>query len=136
MSPEKLILGRYKVLERVGRGAMGVIYRGMDPVLDREVAIKVMSSDFAADGEESRKRFFREARAAAKLQHRNIVTVFEFAEEDGVPYIIMEFLRGRSLAAQNQLDESLPLERKLQIVSELCDGLQYASDNGIIHRDV
>ena len=92
--------GRYEVIERVGRGGMGVLYRGKDPVLDREVAIKVMSGDFSAD-EGARARFFREARAAARLQHRNIVTIFEFAEDEhGTPYIAMEFLRGRSLAAR------------------------------------
>ena len=91
-------IGRYEVIERVGRGGMGVLYRGRDPVLDREVAIKVMAGDFSAD-ESARARFFREARAAARLQHRNIVTIFEFAEDNGTPYIAMEFLRGRSLAA-------------------------------------
>ena len=92
--------GRYEVIERVGRGGMGMLYRGKDPVLDREVAIKVMSGDFSAD-EGARARFFREARAAARLQHRNIVTIFEFAEDEhGTPYIAMEFLRGRSLAAR------------------------------------
>ena len=90
--------GRYEVIERVGRGGMGVLYRGFDPVLDREVAIKVMHADFSEDTEQMRPRFYREARAAAKLQHRNIVTIFEFAEESNVPYIVMEFLRGRPSA--------------------------------------
>ena len=90
-------IGRYEVLERVGRGGMGVLYRGRDPVLDREVAIKVMAGDFTAD-ESARTRFYREARASARLQHRNIVTIFEFAEDNGTPYISMEFLRGMSLS--------------------------------------
>ena len=68
-------IGRYEVIERVGRGGMGVLYRGRDPVLDREVAIKVMAGDFSSD-EAARSRFFREARASARLQHRNIVTIF------------------------------------------------------------
>jgi len=93
-------IGRYQVLERVGRGGMGVLYRGVDPVLDREVAIKVMLADFSEDTEQLRPRFYREARAIAKLQHRNIVTVFEFAEDGTTPYIVMEFLRGTSLAAR------------------------------------
>ncbi len=76
---------------------MGVLYRGRDPVLDREVAIKVMAGDFSTD-ESARSRFFREARASARLQHRNIVTIFEFAEDAGTPYIAMEFLRGQSLS--------------------------------------
>ena len=94
-------IGRYEVIERVGRGGMGVLYRGRDPVLDREVAIKVMAGDFSAD-ESARSRFFREARAAARLQHRNIVTIFEFAEDAGTPYIAMEFLRGQSLSQRMQ----------------------------------
>src|SRR3954454_17770176 len=93
-------IGRYQVLERVGKGGMGVLYRGVDPVLDREVAIKLMLADFSEDTEQMRPRFYREARAAAKLQHRNIVTIFEFAEEGATPYIVMEFLRGASLASR------------------------------------
>ena len=77
--PEKI--GRYQILERVGKGGMGILFRGYDPVLDREVAVKVMLADFSDDTEQMRPRFYREAKSAAKLQHRNIVTVFEFAEE-------------------------------------------------------
>ena len=92
-NPEKI--GRYQVLERVGKGGMGVLYRGVDPVLDREVAIKVMLVDFSEDTEQMRPRFYREAQAAAKLQHSNIVTIFEFAEDNNTPYIVMEFLAAR-----------------------------------------
>lgn len=131
--PKKV--GRYEILERVGRGGMGVLYRGHDAVLDREVAIKVMSADFAAD-ESSRPRFYREARAAAKLQHRNIVTIFEFGEEDGTPYIVMEFLHGQDLAKRMKAQPPLALETKLDIVAELCTGLHFAHEQGVIHRDV
>lgn len=135
-SPDRFF-GRYKVLEQVDRGAMGVIYRGVDSLLDREVAIKVMTADFSAEGgEEARARFFREAKAAARLQHRNIVTVFEFAEQDGVPYIVMEFLRGRSLKARIQSKPALSLAQKLDIMTQLCEGLQFAHENGVVHRDV
>ena len=79
---------------------MGVLYRAFDPVLDREVAVKVMLADFSDDTEQMRPRFYREAKAAAKLQHRNIVTVFEFAEENNQPHIVMEFLRGIPLGAR------------------------------------
>jgi hypothetical protein len=129
------LIGRYEVLERVGRGGMGVLYRGRDPVLEREVAIKLMSGDFSAD-EAARARFFREARAAARLQHRNIVTIFEFAEDHGTPYIAMEFLRGKSLAARVAQDPPLTLVQKLDIVTQLCTGLHYAHEQGIVHRDV
>ena len=128
--------GRYELIERVGRGGMGVLYRGKDPVLDREVAIKVMSGDFSAD-EGARARFFREARAAARLQHRNIVTIYEFAEDEhGTPYIAMEFLRGRSLAGRITGEPPLSLVHKLDILTQLCTGLHYAHEQGIVHRDV
>ncbi len=129
-------IGRYQVIERVGRGGMGVLFRGMDPVLDREVAIKLMLVDFSEDEEAMRPRFYREARAAAKLQHRNIVTVFEFAEEGSTPYIVMEFLRGTSLAARMASPLPLALEDKLDVIAQLCDALHYAHEQGVVHRDV
>jgi serine/threonine protein kinase len=128
-------IGRYEVIERVGRGGMGVLYRGRDPVLDREVAIKVMSGDFSSD-EVARARFFREARAAARLQHRNIVTIFEFAEDHDTAYIAMEFLRGSSLSARMNAEPPLTIVQKLDIVTQLCTGLHYAHEQGIVHRDV
>jgi hypothetical protein len=136
-NPEKI--GRYQVIERVGRGGMGVLYRGIDPVLDREVAIKLMLVDFSNDSSEAedmRPRFYREARASAKLQHPNIVTVFEFAEENGTPYIVMEFLRGLSLAARLTSPPPLTLDDKLNIVAQLCSALSYAHEQGVVHRDV
>jgi serine/threonine-protein kinase len=129
-------IGRYQVLERVGKGGMGVLYRGIDPVLDREVAIKLMLGDFSDDTEQLRPRFYREARAVAKLQHRNIVTVFEFAEDGTTPYIVMEFLRGASLASRLEATPPLTLDDKLDIIAQLCAGLGYAHEQGVVHRDV
>jgi serine/threonine-protein kinase len=129
-------IGRYQVLERVGKGGMGVLYRGFDPVLDREVAIKLMLTDFSEDTEQMRPRFYREARAAAKLNHRNIVTIFEFAEESNVPYIVMEFLRGTPLGGRMNGQPPLSIDDKLNIVAQLCDGLAYAHEQGVVHRDV
>src|SRR4051794_31237627 len=129
-------IGRYQVLEKVGKGGMGVLYRGFDPVLDREVAIKLMLTDFSEDTEQMRPRFYREARAAAKLNHRNIVTIFEFAEESNVPYIVMEFLRGTPLGARMKATPPLSMDDKLNIVAQLCDGLSYAHEQGVVHRDV
>ncbi len=114
---------------------MGVLYRGRDPVLDREVAIKVMAGDFSTD-EGARSRFFREARASARLQHRNIVTIFEFAEDAGTPYIAMEFLRGQTLAHRLQSQPPLTVVQKLDLVTQLLTGLHYAHEQGIVHRDV
>jgi hypothetical protein len=129
-------IGRYQVIERVGKGGMGVLFRGMDPVLDREVAIKLMLVDFSDDEEQMRPRFYVEARAAAKLQHRNIVTVFEFAEEGNTPFIVMEFLRGTSLSARMVSPLPLSLDAKLDVISQLCDALHYAHAQGVVHRDV
>jgi serine/threonine-protein kinase len=132
--PEKI--GRYQILERVGRGGMGVLLRGVDPVLDREVAIKLMLLDFSEDAEQMRPRFYREARAAAKLQHPNIVTVFEFAEDGNTPYIVMEFLRGQSLQARMSSALPLSLEEKLHVIAQLCNALNYAHEQGVVHRDI
>ena len=132
--PDKI--GRYQILERVGRGGMGVLYRGHDPVLDREVAVKVMLTDFSDDTEQMRPRFYREAKAAAKLQHRNIVTVFEFAEENNQPHIVMEFLRGVPLSQRMEQSPPLTLDDKLDVVAQLCSGLGYAHAQGVVHRDV
>ena len=129
-------IGRYQVLERVGKGGMGVLYRGFDPVLDREVAIKLMLTDFTDDTEQMRPRFYTEARAAAKLNHPKIVTIFEFAEESNVPYIVMEFLRGTPLGARMTSQPPLSTDDKLNIVAQLCDGLAYAHEQGVVHRDV
>ena len=133
-TPDKI--GRYQILERVGRGGMGVLYRGFDPILDREVAIKVMLADFSDDTEQMRPRFYREAKAVAKLQHRNIVTIFEFAEENHQPHIVMEFLRGLPLNARMEQHPPLTLDDKLDVVAQLCSGLGYAHTQGIVHRDV
>lgn len=133
-NPEKI--GRYQILERVGKGGMGVLYRGVDPVLDREVAIKVMLVDFSEDTEQMRPRFYREAQAAAKLQHSNIVTIFEFAEDNNTPYIVMEFLAGTPLDARMASPIPLTLDDKVNIVAQLCSALHYAHGQGVVHRDI
>jgi hypothetical protein len=133
-NPERI--GRYQILERVGKGGMGVLYRGIDSVLDREVAIKVMLVDFSDDTEQMRPRFYREAQAAAKLQHSNIVTIFEFAEDHNTPYIVMVFLRGTPLDARMASPLPLALDDKLNIVAQLCNALNYAHEQGVVHRDI
>ena len=129
-------VGRYQILERVGHGGMGVLYRGFDPKLDREVAIKVILTDFSEDAEQMRPRFYREAKATARLQHRNIVTVFEFVEDQAQPHIVMEFLRGVPLGKRMSAKPPLTLDDKLDIVAQLCAGLGYAHSQGVVHRDV
>jgi len=128
-------IGRYDIIDLVGRGGMGVLYRGHDKALERDVAVKMMHLDFSRDSS-ARERFQREARAVARLQHRNIVTIHELGEVDGNPYIVMELLSGKDLDEVLKSDAPLPLGRKLDIVAQLCDALAYAHDQGIVHRDV
>jgi eukaryotic-like serine/threonine-protein kinase len=128
-------IGRYRVLALLGQGAMGVVYRGRDDTLDRDVALKVMSRGHVADGE-ARERFLREARAAARLQHPNIVTIYELGEHAGSPFMAMELLEGTDL--QRAIEGGLRPDprRTLPIVLQLLAGLAHAHDNGIVHRDV
>ena len=128
-------LGRYELLETVGQGSLGVLYRGHDTVLGREVAVKIMAPGFLED-EGGKERFFHEARAAARLQHVNIVTVFEFGELDHTPFIVMEFLRGSSLANRLRKPPAMSLREKLDIAIQLCAGLEAAHKQGVVHRDV
>ncbi len=127
--------GTYRIVGRLGRGAMGVVYAARDE-RGREVALKVMLPEIVAD-EHARGRFLREAQAAARLRHRNIVTVYDCGvDERDCPYIAMELLSGSTLAARLASGEPLPLETTLDIIVQLCEGLQFAHDHGIVHRDV
>jgi len=128
-------VGRYELLERIGQGSMGVLYRGRDTLLGREVAVKVMAAGFLGDVA-AHARFFREAKAAARLQHVNIVTIFEFGEHDETPYIVMEFLRGGSLAGRLRQEPAMSLRDKLDTAIQLCAGLEAAHTQGVVHRDV
>lgn len=132
--PRKRI-GRYAVTGRIGRGGMGMVYRGYDEALEREVAVKTLTVEGTLDAE-SRKRFEIEAKAAARLQHPNILTVFELGEERGVPFIVMELLPGMDLEVLLRSGEELLLEEKLDIVIQVCRGLAYAHEHGIVHRDI
>jgi len=131
--------GRYQLLDELGRGAMGVVYRAHDPVIGRDVAVKTMH--LSADGSGANRpefltRFQTEARAAGILTHPNIVVVYDAGEEAGVFYITMELVEGRSL--QSLLDEhqSFPLPRAIKIIEQACSALDYAHKHNIIHRDV
>jgi serine/threonine-protein kinase len=128
-------IGRYRVLDVLGQGAMGVVYRGVDASLDRQVAIKVMSAGAMADAE-SRARFKREGQAAARLQHPNIVTIYELGEHEGSPFMALELLDGVDL--QHAIESGLRPNPKatLPVVLQLLAGLGHAHDNGIVHRDV
>jgi hypothetical protein len=128
-------IGRYLITGRIGRGGMGMVYRGLDEALEREVAVKTLTAEGTLD-EESRKRFEREARAAAHLQHPNIVTVYELGEDRGLPFIAMELLPGTDLEALLRSGEEIPLAEKLDVVAQVCRGLAYAHERGIVHRDI
>ena len=136
--PEKI--GKYEILSELGRGAMGTVYKARDPVLDREVAIKTMSEELLAD-QEMRERFFREAKSAAQLQHINIVTIYELGKievGDGVekPFIAMELLEGYDLGEVVDQQRLTRLEDKIDLVVQMCRGLDFAHKRGVIHRDV
>ena len=129
--PERI--GRYRVLGLLGQGAMGVVYHGRDESLDRDVALKLIRG---AGSAEDRARFLREARAAARLQHPNIVTIYEAGEHEGAPFMAMELLEGVDL--QRAIEAGLRPDPKvtLPIVLQLLAGLSHAHEHGIVHRDV
>ncbi len=128
-------IGKYVITGRIGRGGMGMVYRGCDEVLERDVAVKILTVEGSED-DEHRRRFEIEAKAAAKLQHPNIVTVFELGEDRGIPFIAMELLPGADLESLLRSGESLLLQEKLDIMIQVCRGLQYAHEHRVIHRDV
>ncbi len=132
-------LGRYQLLRVLGRGAMGVVYEGLDTRLARTVAIKTVQRSFLADeatAADYAARFEREAQAAARLHHPHIVTLFDFGEQDDVSYIVMEFIRGRELAQAFRDGERFTLPQVQRLMAELLDALGAAHEHGIVHRDV
>jgi serine/threonine-protein kinase len=131
--PERI--GRYRILERIGKGAMGVIYSAHDEVMDRVVALKVMMADLEGEPE-TRTRFYREAQAAGRLLHPNIITIFDMGEEEGHIYIVMELLRGETLGESLKRPGATSLEQKVSMMTQVCDGLGAAHAHGIFHRDV
>jgi len=133
---EEKILGRYKILGELGRGAMGTVYRALDPLIEREVAIKTLHPNLPEEVmTEVRERFLREAKSAGRLNHPNIVTVYDVGEQDGTAYIAMEFLEGRSLQ-RIMREERLSPRAVAELVVQIADGLDHASEFDIVHRDV
>ncbi|MBK5296882.1 MAG: serine/threonine protein kinase, partial [Vicinamibacteria bacterium] len=128
-------VGRYEITEKLGQGGMGTVYKAFDPLLTRVVAVKVISGQL--DGSpEHRERFFREARAAAQLSHRNIITIYDLGEQDGSPYLAMEYLEGHDLDQRLHDPEGMSLTRKLDLALSICEGLAHAHMCGLIHRDI
>ncbi|MYB52554.1 MAG: serine/threonine protein kinase [Acidobacteriia bacterium] len=134
-------IGRYRIVSELGRGAMGVVYRAHDPQIDREVALKTIRLAAHADPSEiegMRDRLIREARSAGRLSHPGIVTIFDAGEQDGLAYVAMELVEGRSLA--DILAGPVVPDRKVEFLVALLakagSALDYASANGVVHRDV
>src|SRR3979490_574236 len=131
--------GRYEVVSELGRGAMGVVYKAVDPVIGRTVAVKTIKLSEEGTGlsrPELLARFQTEARAAGLLTHPNIVVVFDAGEDDGLYYIIMELVEGRSLQALLDDGHSFPLPRVLRIMEQACSALQFAHERNVVHRDI
>ncbi|TLS66516.1 CHASE2 domain-containing protein [Mariprofundus erugo] len=136
---EKPTLGRYEILSELGKGAMGTVYLGQDPKINRKVAIKTMalSQEFEpGELEEVKKRFFHEAEIAGMLNHPNIVTIFDAGDEHDLAYIAMEYLDGVDLAPYTKKGKLLPLQTTLKIIARVAEALQYAHNHGVIHRDI
>jgi serine/threonine protein kinase len=131
--------GRYEILGELGRGAMGVVYRAVDPVIGRNVAVKTIRLTEEVTGltrPELLSRFQTEARAAGLLTHPNIVVVYDAGEEDGLYYITMELVVGKSMQAIFDSGESFPVSRILRILEQTCAALQFAHECNIVHRDI
>ena len=135
----KPMLGRYEIEKELGKGAMGVVYLGKDPKISRIVAIKTMalSQEFEADElEDVKARFFREAETAGRLNHPNIVTMYDAGEEHDLAYIAMEFLKGKDLVGYTKQPNLLPLPKVLSIIARVADALSYAHSLNVVHRDI
>jgi eukaryotic-like serine/threonine-protein kinase len=127
--------GRYRIVDRIGYGAMGVVYSARDDIMDRTVAIKVMMADLEGEPD-TRERFFREARVAGQLLHTNIITVFDLGEEDGRLYIVMELLQGEVLSQFLAKPQAPSLETKIDLILQVYAGLSQAHARQVFHRDI
>ena len=133
------MLGRYRVLKELGRGAMGLVYLGKDPTIQRFVAIKTMRLDHIDSDEklqDIKSRFFREAESTGRLSHPNIVTIYDAGEEQGLGYIAMELIEGTPLKQWARKPNLLPVDEILLIVATVADALDYAHQQGVVHRDI
>src|SRR5687767_2540184 len=133
--PQSLINGRYRVGRRLGEGGMAVVFVGHDLLLGRDVAIKTLRPQFAADPA-FRARFEREARAAASLSHPNIIDVHDVGEDDGTPFIVMELVRGQSLKEIITADAPFHPDDVAELLGQIGGALDYAHARGYVHRDI
>src|SRR6266704_2297477 len=137
-APDLKTLGRYNIERTLGKGAMGVVYEGVDPRLGRRVAIKtiLISQLDEETAKDFSMRFVREAHAVARLNHPNIVQVYDFGEEGDIAYLVMEFIKGKELKTFFDANERFDLKEAVRIMAELCDALDFAHNAGIVHRDI
>jgi eukaryotic-like serine/threonine-protein kinase len=131
-------IGRYQIQGLLGAGAMGEVYRAHDPSIDRPVAIKVLRPELitGSGAEQLLARFRREARAAGRRFHPNIVAIWDFGEEDGIPFLVMELIEGKSLDEILKASGLLAADRSIRIMTQVLNALGFAHESGIIHRDV
>ncbi|MDO9220652.1 MAG: serine/threonine-protein kinase [Thiobacillus sp.] len=131
------IIGRYEVLAMLGQGAMGTVYKAVDPLIERTVAIKTINLNLSKEERaEFEERFYREAKSAGRLSHANIVTIYDVGETDDIAYIAMEYLEGESLREVLDSGVVLPLEMISKIAARIASALNYAHENNVVHRDI
>ncbi|MGH9579650.1 MAG: protein kinase domain-containing protein, partial [Terriglobales bacterium] len=128
-------IGKYDVIEVLGKGGMGVVYKAQDPRIGRMVAIKMMTGGFA-ENPDLLKRFYREAQSTGMLQHPNIVIVYDLGDQEGNPFLVMEFLEGEGLDKLISSRREIAMVQKLDYIIQACNGLNYAHQRGIVHRDI
>jgi len=131
-------IGRYEIVKELGRGSMGTVYLGRDPLINRNVAIKTLRyiDGDSRDSFQHKKRFFLEAEAIGKLAHPNILSIYDVGEHQGMAYMAMEFLEGSDLTSYCQKENLLPFSETIRIVSDVAEALEYAHANGVVHRDI
>ena len=132
-------IGKYEIVSILGKGAMGIVYKAVDPDIDRKVAIKTIRFDLVTEGsdsEELMQRFMREAQAAGKLSHPNIVTIYDVGREKDMTYIVMQYIEGPSLQRVIASGEKNTTQQVVQLMTQVCSALEYAHKFGIVHRDI
>ena len=136
MEPEiRATIGRYQIVEELGRGGMGIVYKGHDPILERPVAIKILSQELVQNSE-AKDRFIREAQASARLNHPNITGIYDINEHEGIYYIVFEFISGRSMDKILKEHGSFSYVDAIKLFIPAAQALEYAHEHGIVHRDV
>jgi len=131
--------GKYQIIEELGKGAMGIVYKARDPDINREVAIKTIRFDLVSEGttrNEVMKRFIKEAQSAGRLTHPNIITIYDVGKEKDLTYIVMQYIEGQSLQGMIASGRKFTPQEIIQLMNQLCDALDYAHQHGIVHRDI